>query len=178
MSYDWKKLDWRAMRKSDFHTWADMLTQLISEAQAALTAQDNAERLRVSDVLGQFIDNSPNLLPGISDLDEQALGISNDLLSANIENAINQLAARSVQLISLTKQIDTVAAQVEKKAASIRLDSINNFILSATDIVSSAKALKTSFENVKFDDTLAKQIEGLITQIGDIKTKVQALKTG
>jgi hypothetical protein len=165
MTIDWSRL-------KTFDDWAQQLRDLLDRASKA-TADD--ARSCVSDELLEFVEESPDDVGGVRDLDRRAREAIQALASGDLQAGLADLRSRSSDLENQLKLIREVTAQANKEAASIRLQNLNQMILSATDTITALKEAKAAIGGGSdVAATLAKLEKGIASLAG-LKKSLEGL---
>src|SRR5919205_4123997 len=101
--------------------WAGALQQLLNDAKAAISANDQQAKLNAQDALVTFSKLSP---PNVEFLDSIAHRAVNDLFISVTDSALAAIASRNTELQQATKLIKNVSEQAQKDAKSIQFENV------------------------------------------------------
>jgi hypothetical protein len=153
---------------NDLAGWQAKLKELLAAAEKAASKNDDDARIAVAKRLNQFVlESSPNT-DEIIKLDELATNAAQALSLDVVGDAVARIAARTVELRKITKQLDAVTARAEETAASIRLEKAHRVIDAFTQAVRAVDDLDKVLEDGT-DDQLRKRLTKLTTALVDLR---------
>lgn len=162
-------VNWETLRT--YEEWADALKNLLNAARIALETNDLAARGRVKRDLIDFIDESPNWL--IRNLDDVAHEAIMDLGKATITEAITGIEQRTIDLIRLTKSIQSIAQNAQTSAISLRLEKSIAAIDSSTKAVKAINDLRNELASTGKDKKVETLATNAIKSIQELRTALE-----
>ena len=136
------KPNWKNLKGLD--AWSPELKQLLLEANEAAKQPETEPRLKVSQLLAGFIQESWPQTPEMDKLDQLAEETVTALMLGDINQRLGAIATRTAEYAKLTKDLEATAERNDAAADSIRLKGIQSLIDSTTQTIVSAKALAAS----------------------------------
>lgn len=115
-----KAINWGSIRDAD--GWRSTLADILTQARDASAAEDDTELLKIADALNTFVDKSFPNTPEIAALDQTALDAVVAMTEQIAAGAVGRIAARTVKLTALAKQVDQIAEEAQSDAAALRLE--------------------------------------------------------
>lgn len=143
--------------------WARALQQLLADARAAISADDQDAKLDAQDALRTYTKRSP---VECEFLDNIALRAINDLFDSVAESALNKIAARNAELQQATKLIKVVSTQAQKDAKAIQFEKVISALDKAKSAAETLKSLETS---------LSQPDQNLLSKIKAVTDAIDAL---
>ncbi|MCX5722250.1 MAG: hypothetical protein NT179_09500 [Nitrospirae bacterium] len=164
MSINWEELH-------TYEDWASTLKDLLDNTRKALEKNDSVARGAAKRDLITFIDESPNWL--IRNLDDVADEAIKDLGKADINEAITGIENRTVELIRLTKSVQSIAEDAKDAASSLRLRKSRRVVDSSTNVVNAIKELRTELDSTGKDKKLETLASTAIKAIQDLRAAIE-----
>ncbi|MFM9994789.1 MAG: hypothetical protein ACKVU4_03190 [Phycisphaerales bacterium] len=132
-----KAVNWGSIR--DVEGWRSTLADLLTQARDASDEGDDEELLTIAGALNTFVDRSFPNTPEIAALDDTALQAVVAMTEQIAADAVGRIAARTVKLTALAKQVDQIAAEAQNDAAALRLEKAHAVVDS---VIASARAIE------------------------------------
>ena len=158
---------------SDFDTWRDRLVVLLDKAEEVAGSGDADELKAMRGELRQFISDSRPNTAEIRALDKIANEAGDALTQASVDARIGALAARTLDLAGLSKQLEVVTESAAAAARSIRLEREREAALSLSDAIGSLKDLGASLEGGVDGETLGK-VRELVSAMQTFRESLEA----
>ena len=144
--------------------WAGALQELLNDAQAAITANNQAQKISAQDALRTFMKQSP---VQAEFLDNIALKAINDLFISVADTALAAIGARNAELQQATKLMKDVSAQAKKDAKKIQFESVVSVLDKAKAAAETLKELENSLAQP--DQNLLARIRALMEAIDGLR---------
>lgn len=168
------KSHWKHLKGVD--GWLPELKLLLTEAAAAAKQAEFEPRLKVSQFLAGFIQESWPQTPEMDQLDDLAKQTVASLMMADIDERLGAIASRTTEYAKLTKDFEAVAERNEAAAGSIRLQGIQHLIDATTQTIASAKALAASLDISKAGDKkIAALIDDTVKAVEKLRSETASL---
>ena len=168
------KSNWKNLKGVD--AWLPELKQLLAEANASALQADPAVRLKVSQFLTGFIQESWPQSPEMDRLDDLAQETITGLMMGDINARLGAIASRTADYAKLSKDMEAQSERNLEAADSIRLKGIQQLIDTTTATINSAKALASSLNAANVDDKkVAALVKETIEAIENLRTKAAGL---
>lgn len=143
--------------------WAGALRQLLNDATAAISANDQQAKLDAQDALRTFSKLSPVQCEFLDNIAHKAV---NDLFISVADSALAAIASRNAELQQATKLIKNVAAEAQKETKSIQFEKVISALDKAKSAAETLKTLETS---------LAQPDQNLLAKIKALTDAIDAL---
>ena len=168
------KPNWKNLKGVD--AWLPELKQLLAEANEAAKKAEFEPRLKVSQFLAGFIQESWPQTPEMDQLDDLAQQTVTSLMMADIDERLGAIVSRTTEHAKLTKDFEAVSERNESAADSIRLKSVQHLIDATTQTIASAKALARSLDTSNIDEKkMAALIEETVGAVEKLRSQVARL---
>lgn len=96
-----------------------------------------------------------------------------DLGKADINEAITGIENRTVELIRLTKSVQSIAEDAEDVASSLRLEKARRVVDSSTNVVNAIKELRTELDSTGRDKKLETLASTSIKAVQDLRATIE-----
>lgn len=149
--------------------WAASLGKLLNEVEEAIRAGEANPKLKLEDLLFEFIKKSP---PAAQHLDAIAGQAQRDLLTSEVQQALAGIAARKAELKRATLLIKKAAEQAQKSKKELQFENVLSMLEKAK---ASLEALKNLEEAATVPDR--KLLDRVVAVTGTI-SELEALANG
>jgi len=166
------QIDWDGL--NTFADWSGALDRILAQATEALQAGDAAQRVEASELLLEFVRNSPDATA--AQLEVIAKAAMDDLAGKAVGEALASLSARTAELALHSKVINAIAEDNELKARSIRLDKARQVIDATAGIVVTLTELRQTLRDSADDLAVAAKIDRAVKAIHDLVPFVMKVK--
>jgi len=163
------KPKWKNLKGVD--AWLPELELLLAEASEAAKQPAFEPRLRISQFLAGFIQESWPQTPEMDKLDALAQETVTSLMIGDIAQRLGAIAGRTTEYAKLAKDFAALVERNEAAADSIRLQGVQQLIDAATQTVVSARSLAATLDKSRAED---KKIAALI---GETVRAVEKLRS-
>ncbi len=143
--------------------WAGALQQLLNDASAAISTNNQQAKLAAQDALRTFSKLSPVQCEFLDNIAHKAV---NDLFNSVADAALQSIASRNAELQQATKLIKDVATEAQKDAKSIQFEKVISALDKAKSAAETLKTLETS---------LAQPDQNLLAKIRALSDAIDAL---
>lgn len=162
---NWNKLETK-------EEWADVLSDLLEEAEDSVSAQSAARRTAAKRDLREFVEQSPFEI-GL-EYDDIARKAIDSITKAELAADLATVESIALDLAQTAKRLDAVSAKNEQAAATLRLEKARAAVDSITGTVVDLQRLKASFEQ---EGSNPKLLENLRTALEALKKLRGALES-
>jgi hypothetical protein len=112
--------------------WKTKLRELMNAAKNASEKNDSKARLRICRDLLTFIEKSDPAIFGTEELDDIAIKAHQRLSQDVVKDAVDQIRARTADVVALTKAIERVVSEADAEAVGLRLTRVHAAVDSLT----------------------------------------------
>lgn len=153
--------------------WRSKLKSLMDEAVVAAASEDVQKRFDISERLTQFVENSFPNNAAVLALDKIAKEAAIGLLEKTINERLQSIVARNVELAGLTKAFEAEAGLANKVAASLRLERSTKAVEALNGSIAALKDLATSLKKDD-DEALLKSVERTVESAKKLRTLLES----
>jgi hypothetical protein len=144
--------------------WAAELATILSEVEQAVQSGESEERSRLQDLLFEYIKASPT---AAESLDKIALQASEDLLKAQVEDAVGAIAARNAELKSAAKLIQRSTTEARSSKEAIQFEKVTEALSTAKAGIDALRKLDRAVRDE--DSELTRMLTEIATAISDLE---------